>query len=179
MSFESWLAESEQRVWYHGSPINLTGTNRPSYDFLGSGRGYDQEGPGFYFTSDESDARNYGKHILRAHLTLNRLVRLKGRILDGQIRKMLDNAPDLADTLTNWDENPRVAYRNAMEAIKRYDSPHQAFQTIWYDFYRGHEAQYLTNMVKLLGFDGVVIPRGEGIEHAVVFDPSKIQIIPP
>lgn len=174
MSFESWLAESEQKVWYHGSPKRFQVF---SYDFIGSGRGHDQEGPGFYFTSEESDARNYGEHILRVHLTLNRLVRLKGKILDSQIRKMLDGAPNLADTLTNWDENPRIAYRNAMEAIKRYDSPHQAFQTIWYDFYRGHEVQYLKNMVNLLGFDGVVIPGGK-IEHAVVFDPSKIHILP-
>ena len=174
MSFESWLAESEQ-IWYHGSPKKFLDF---SSEFLGSGRGHDQEGPGFYFTNDEADARGYGGYVLRVHLTLNRVVRLKGRIPDSQIRKMLDHAPDLADTLTNWDENPRIAYRNAVEAIKRYDSPHQAFQTIWYDFYRGHEAQYLKNMVTILGYDGVVVPKNNGVQHAIVFDPSKIQIIP-
>lgn len=162
----------ENGMYYHGShqPIDQF-----QYTFLGSGKGYNQEGPGFYFTSDESDAKIYGHNLFHAKIHLNKPVPLKGKPKRREIEVMIKNAPDLEDTLTNWDENPNLAFRKAVAAISDQPNPHQAFQSVWYDFYRGHEQDYLKNMVGLLGYDGVVVPRANGIQHIIVFDPSLIQ----
>jgi len=88
----------------------------------------------------------------------------------------MQQAPDLADTLTNWAEDPKEAFQNAFQAMMQQDNPHQAFMSVWYDFYRGHEAAYLTNMTKL-GYDGVVIPQHDGVVHVVMFSPEKIHKI--
>ena len=162
----------ENGMYFHGShqPINQF-----SYTFLGSGKGYNQEGPGFYFTSDDSDAKVYGQHLFHANIQLKKPVPLTGSTKRKEIELMLKNAPDLEETLTDWDENPKIALKKAIDSIINYNSsPHGAFQSVWYDFYRGSEQQYLHNMKALLGYDGVMIPRGN-IQHIIVFDPNDIK----
>ena len=169
MTFRTWL---ENEYW-HGSPKSF---DRFEYTFLGTGRGHDQHGPGFYFTSKESDAKNYGGNLIKANLTLNKTVPLRGRPKVKEIRWLMQQAPDLADTLTNWNEDPRQAFQDALAAMLNQENPHQAFQQVWYDFYRGHEAEYLKNMTTL-GYDGVVIPGANDITHVVMFSPDKIEVI--
>lgn len=165
-----------ENEYYHGANTPI---DQFSYTFLGSGKGYDHEGPGFYFTADESDAKTYGQHLFHAKIQLKKPVPIKGKglIKTTEIALILKNAPNLQDKLMDWDENPKIAFKEALNSIIKYNnSPHEAFQSVWYDFYRGKEQQYLQNMVKLLGYDGVIVPKS-GTIHIVVFDPSVIEKI--
>lgn len=168
MKFSQWLLENAP--YFHGSPKQF---NQFSYTYVGQGN--DQEGPGFYFTDKEVNAQHYGK-VYKANLTLNKTVPLKGRINRREIKQMMRWAPDLEDTLTNWAENPNIAFQKAFDVIVNQNNPHQAFMSVWYDFYRGNEALYLQNMTKL-GYDGVIIPQPDGSNHVVMFSPDKIQIV--
>lgn len=173
MKFRTFV-EMDSEFYYHGSPKAF---EKFDYKYLGTGKGWDQEGPGFYFTNSDKDVAHYGSNVYKVKLKLRKVVPLKGRTKRKEVETMLRAAPDLADTLTNWDENPVRAFRMAVEAIMRDENPHQAFQTVWYDFYRNDSAQYLKNMVDLLGYDGVVVPRTEGVIHVIVFSPDAIDRI--
>lgn len=172
MNFKHWL----ETQYYHGTPANF---DQFSYSFIG--KGYDQEGPGFYFTSDENIAKHYTRgtgRIIKAQLNLQKTVPLTGSPKKREIVSLIKMAPNLEYTLTNWDEDPRVALLKAVQSIlKNGDKwgmkPHEVFQSVWYEFYKGHEDQYLKNMVSL-GYDGVIIPQGNNITTVVVFDPNKI-----
>ncbi len=159
-------------IWWHGSPKRF---ERFVYEFLGTGRGYDQEGPGFYLTSERSDAANYGGHLYQVRASAGHLLPLQGEVGARWVRWMLQQAPNLRDTLSNWHENRSMALHNALHAMLNHDSPHEVFQSVWYDFYRGNEAQYLKNMV-LIGYDGVLLERKDGIRHPVVFSPDALTI---
>jgi hypothetical protein len=178
MEFSAFL-ENEQNIYYHGSPMLF---KEFDYKFLSTGKGYDQNGPGFYFTNNLKHAEMYGKYIYRVKLNLGKTVPLKGKAKKSEVIKMIKIAPDLADDLTNWDENPIIALNNAVNAIAN-NNPHEAFQSVWHDFYRNNSAQYLKNMISLLGYTGIIIPNlnslfaDDPIIHAIAFGPQFIQIL--
>lgn len=155
-------------VW-HGSDVEIE-----TFDtkYLGSGAGHDQEGPGFYFTDNKKDAAFYGKPQ-KYLLNLKKVVPLKGQINERHVREMIKNAPDLEDKLSNWGENQKYAFEKAVETVMDMEDPHNAFQQIWYDFYRHDQPQYVQNMSKL-GYDGVIVPRPYGVTHYIVFSPDTI-----
>ena len=161
--------------WYHGSA-----RPRINWSMESAGRedATDQEGPGIYFTTDLSDARSYGEHISEVKLNLNknRTVPLRGKLNETWVRVTVKKAPDLADTLTNWDENPRRAFEVAIQNLLEYnEGPHDLLQTIYSDFFKGHPQEFF----KAIGrsFDGVVLPRSNGVLHAVIYNPAVIQTI--
>lgn len=163
-------------VLYHGS---LGKIEKFDVSKLGSGRGHDQDGPGFYFTDDVTDARRYASpngFVHTATVTLRKAVPDKGKAKSAEVLQLINAAPDLADTLTNWDENPAAAKRNALAAMLNQENPQQTFQSVWYDFYKGHEADYVRNMVKL-GYDGLLVDRARngGTLHVVVFNPDVVK----
>jgi hypothetical protein len=170
MKFKLWMENN----FYHGSTNKF---DNFSFTFLGKGKGYDENGPGFYFTSNKEDALHYGQHQYEVKLHLKKTVPLKGKIKRKEVEFLIKNAPNLYDTLTDWGEEPQEAFRYAVNSISNNDSPHDVFQTIWHDFYLRQNAtdQYLTNMIKL-GYDGVIIPKNE-LVHVVVFNPQKIEMI--
>lgn len=181
MNFRVWL-EGKNDIWWHGSSnsFELFG-----YEHLATGRGtgtsgkgYDQEGPGFYFTSDESDARHYfssGGQLLKAQLKLEKLVPLHGKPKKKEIEWLMRRSPVLDDALTDWDENPQRAFQDALKAVLNRPNPHDAFQTVWYDIYRGDSVSYLQNISQL--YDGVTVPKADNIRHAIVFSPKNIIIL--
>lgn len=168
------LKENPDSTFYHGSNSIIE-----KFDFahIGTGTGVYQEGPGFYFTSDPEDAKKYGKYVKKYLLHMNKLVSLTGRVPVSQIRKLIDAAPNLSETLTNFDEDPIKAKNMALNMIIQ-NTPFQAFLSVWGDFYMREEngdALYLRNMIKFK-YDGVLIPRNN-LNHVIVFNPSKIQEI--
>jgi hypothetical protein len=162
-------------VLYHGTTKQFD-----VFDPNRAADGFTKEGCGFYFTTDRQDARGYAfpkGRLLTCELQINRLVPLKGRIKQQEVETIIKAAPDLDDTLTNWDENPRIAFRNAVRSmIECSDSPKEVFEQIWYDFYRKNPADFLTQMVRL-GYDGCVIPRVDGVSHVVMYNVAKIKIV--
>lgn len=146
-------------------------------DFVGNGN--DQEGPGIYLTTDEADAQFYcrGNGVLyTVEMELRKTVSTKRKASKREVEKMMRAAPDLDDTLQNWDENKGEAFRQALAAMLKNEPAHAAFQSVWYDFYRNAPVQYLRNMVGLLGYDGVIVPK-EKVTHFIVFNPAVLRIV--
>jgi len=156
-------------VAWHGSDQEIE-----TFDLrkLGTGRGHDEEGPGFYFTSEKSDAAMYGKPH-KYVLNLKNPVPLKGRVNERQVRQLIKMAPNLKDKLDNWGENEKYAFELAVSSIMDRETPHSAFMQVWYEFYRHDQAEYVTNMKKL-GYDGVIVPKTEEVTHYVMFSPLDI-----
>ncbi len=150
------------------------------FDYRYVGKGNDEEGPGFYLTDMAEDARRYGRFVYQVEATFRKLVPNHGSLSAKQqqeIALLIRAAPNRDETLQNWDENPRVAFRQAVRGIIEYtESPHDAFMQVWWDFYRDDPTLYLVNMVKL-GYDGVEAPFTGPARHFVAFDPDKLEII--
>lgn len=147
-----------------------------SYSFVGQGN--DEEGVGFYLTNNETDARRYGDTILVVEAAIRKLVpTVTGSPPRKEILSLMKKSPDIKTALMDWDENPHKALAMASSSIfKHDDTPHKAFLSVWWDFYRNHPIVYLQNMVKM-GYDGVLIQKKEGVSHLVAFDPDKLKII--
>jgi hypothetical protein len=60
--------------WYHGRTVD---SDVFSYDYIGGENSYDQEGPGFYFTSDFNNAKRYAENrgiILKCKINYKTLI---------------------------------------------------------------------------------------------------------
>jgi len=180
---------ASQYVAYHGTPSPFG-----KFDITFTGEGYDQEGPGIYFTSDYEDALKYTLNtgvVKKVELSLSKVVPLSGQADEGEARQLLlwsmgltsESELDSMDEdaywetmLSNWGEHPATAFESALSGfMSSYSSPHDLFMGLWHDFYRYDAVVYLKNMVKL-GYDGVIIPKDWGV-HYVVFNPNVIQEI--
>lgn len=166
---------------YHGGRHRIT-TFKP--EWLGKGAGHDQEGPGFYFTTNEGDARAYAKgeggFIHTITLSPRKLLKKSDRSKPSEIRKMMEWAPDLEGVLTNWDEDPKKAFNKAFRAMCQPTKAVDAFQQIWYDFYRYYGADYLSGLVAL-GYDGHIVESGfrrdgSPVTHYVMYNPKVIRV---
>lgn len=156
-------------TWYHGS-----GQEFSAFDASRAGRGVDQEGPGFYLTSDKNDALVYGAKIMQFKISVKKLVPLSGAIPVREVTALIKAAPDLEDTLSDWGEEFNKALRSAINSVVQYSKgPKDAFEQIWYDFYRDNPDVWLQNMVKL-GYTGFVLDRANGINHFICFDKSAL-----
>ena len=180
-------------IAYHGTK----NANLSTFDTSFSGKGHDQEGPGIYFSSDETDASGYTNHngikgkVLRVKLTLNKVVPLKGNINKTDVKNLMlwslgindeNELYDLSEeklyesNLSNYGEDAYSAFYSGFDSIIRFSkSPHDCFMSVWYEFYRDSPVEYLNGMVKL-GYDGVIIPK-TGCYHYVVFNAKSIEIL--
>lgn len=177
------MAIGPQQVFYHGTKANFD-----SFDPNFTGKGNDQEGPGFYFTTNEQLARGYAwpsGTVLEVRLHITKTVPMSGPISKevlNQARQLMMNAPGLRDTLTDWGEDYKKAFEDAYRLEVDKDSPKEVFEQIWYDFYKYNSAMWLSEMVKM-GYQGLEIEQwpAKGNEpaciNAVVFDPKCIHII--
>jgi hypothetical protein len=161
-------------VWYHGREVKAT-----NFDYQYVGKGHDQEGAGFYFTTDKDQALGYAGQngiVMTVRLTPRKLVDMNRPAKTKDLKFMLLNAPDHLDALSNFAENPREALIMALNGYAQYyDDATDAFQTIENDFYKGHAAEYLINLVRL-GYDGHII-KHEGAAHFVCYNPKIIDIV--
>lgn len=156
---------------YHGSNNEIK-----KFDYKYVGKGNDQEGVGFYLTNSKDDAKRYGKYVYEVEVYYRKLVPTSGRKNLSDLRYLIVNAPESEETVLNWDENPKVGYQKATQAIAQFTkNPHDMFMQVWYDFYRYSPKEYLKNMVKL-GYDGVLINKGMGLKHFIAFDPDKLKL---
>lgn len=168
---------------YHGGRHRIT-TFKP--EWLGKGAGHDQEGPGFYFTSSEVNARAYaegvGGFIHTVVLSPRKLLKKTDRTKPSEVKKLMEWAPDLEYKLENWGEDPKKAFDEAFRMICSSNSKAvDAFQQVWYDFYRYDGADYLSSLVAL-GYDGHIVPgrraayTNEDITHYVIYNPKVIRV---
>jgi hypothetical protein len=170
-------AQPARATVYHGTTHAI---DRFDPAFLGSGAGHDQEGPGFYFTSDPRDAATYALsaphgEILTCDVVIADLVPTQRRALPRSTEWLLASSPDLAERLQDWGEDPRDAFRQALAICQDQGSAHESFQSVWFDFYRGYEAAYLERLCAL-GYSGVVSEK-TAAPHLIVFDPAAISVV--
>jgi len=175
-------------AWFHGRPAR---SRRFAFEFVGGEAANDQEGPGFYFTTDVNEARGYAAPngvVLEAELAVPKWVPTTGRPPSSAVvGQLMRRSPCYHQVLEDWDEHPGRAARAALAAMTRaQDPPHQTFLGVWADFYLrcGENAAYLRGLVAM-GYGGVQIHWPEkrldgkilraARAHAVVFDPRFIQ----
>lgn len=174
---EIQLSELKTINAFHGSTQNFD-----TFDLNRVGNGHDQNGPGFYFTTSESEAEAYGEYVHQYELKLRKLLPTRGKINQMNIINLIKSAPNYKETLQNWGENINIALRDAVATFMDQESPFHAFTSVWYDFYLKNSKEYLENVVKL-GYDAVIVSGESGYgniqsrEHIVVFNPNAIKKI--
>jgi len=159
-------------VWYHGRAA----TN-PSFDLELVGKGNDEQGPAFYFTSDIKDATGYAYPsgiVITAQVKPKKLV--EGKAKAAEVEKLIRKSPVFHDALSNYDENPGTAFRIAFKGIMDQGSALDSFLSVWYEFYRYHPRAYLENIVEL-GYDGHLVPRQGGVQHLMIYNPKVIKVL--
>lgn len=156
-------------IVYHGSPKQFK-----QFDLSFSGNGVDKDGPGIYFTTLKYDAMRYGPYVITAKLHLNKIITSDKRPNRKIVEKMIDMAPNKDDVLTNYDENPKIAFNDAVVGIMNLNAK-DAYESVWFDFYKDDNNLYCENMSKL-GFDAVKIKVNGGYYY-IVLNLKAIKII--
>ena len=146
-----------------------------------------QDGPGFYLTSSERDARMYAMDpeptLLRVTVTDARLVPHEPHTAQTRAAafRLLDSAPDLREVLWDWGEEPRAALAGMKRSLAQYnETAWDLFQSVWYDgFHRtGHDADFVRGMSEV-GFDAALSPgpwkvEGKPVVHLIAYNPAVL-----
>lgn len=184
IKLKSLLEEAQSfDYWYHGRTID---NDVFSYDYVGGENSYDQEGPGFYFTSDFNNAKRYAENkgvVLKCKINYKTLI-IKGPTSNTKVNKkivadLILKSPNKDDVLTNFDEDPRKALVQAINSYVRYGLAHDAYQTIANDFYKYNSKEYLQVISK---YYDAQLTKLEGstygdIYHLIVYKPDIIQVV--
>lgn len=156
------ISNNNPIIAYHG-----TDSLFDMFDLSFSRDGNDANGPGVYFTTSKDEACHYGKYLITAELNLRTFITSNKRANINVVKKMINLSPEKDDVLTNFDEDPRKAYNNAIKQIFINDDAKETYERVWYDFYRDDNKLYCENMAKL-GFDAVKINTHVGFQYIVL-----------
>ena len=164
---------------YHGKSKPLKGF---SYDFI-TAEGNNQEGAGFYLTSDKNDAKKYGNYIYIVDAAYRKLVPQRGIKNTDEAKRLILLAPDVKEELLSWGDTSQKglwAYMMGLDGFTKPNNPLDMFTQIWIDFYRYSPAEWMKAMVKL-GYDGTLIKQPYGKKnnfmHFIAYDPKKLKIV--
>jgi len=202
--FKKWFGKSkvvdengEPLVVYHGTPGKLEGN---FFDPNKLGEGHDVEGAGFYFTNDRSEASRYKRGedgvVYETYVSLKNPIDESTPIpsvetvealiakandsksIEDLYQKFEDNEDLFWESgLSNWSEEPYSAVSSQVNAVRNYDTAHEAFQTVWYDVFGGDNKPYMKAMTEI-GIDGVILKsetRHQGNDHYIAFSPEQIK----
>lgn len=158
---------------------------KPTFNKKELGKGNDQEGVGFYFTTDKDEAWGYTESkgiIIEAKFNGNLID--KNTVLDyDKAVRLIEMSPVLEDVLQDFGmDPPYVSRAQAMKDLKfsmiNKNDTKDTFLQIWYDFYRrgNNDWMFVENMVKL-GYDGLLVDKANGVKHIIVYDPDALDII--
>ena len=185
---------AESVIAYHGSKSKFDAF---SIDFVGNG--YDQEGPGIYFTSSYENAKRYFEptgQIVKVRLDLNKLLKTSGKANMKDVNKIvakslgLNNLSEIHNisednfhntALTNYDENPAIALSKLMSVLRNTKNEVDTFQQVWIELYRNNPADFVNDMAEL-GYDGCVLQKNslfdkEQVLHYVIYNKNCITIL--
>jgi len=165
---------AQDDVWFHGRTVD---SDVFDLKYVGREEAKDQEGVGFYFTKDKGDALGYAAPngvVLTVELKPRKLVSLSQPAKGTEVDFLIEQAPDLEGTLSNWDENPTRAKREAKKAMMAHEVAKETFESIWYDFYKSEPKLFLEKMISL-GYDGHQASRTD--KHIIIYNPKAISII--
>ena len=186
---------------YHGSGTQI---DQFSYEFTGIGK--DENGSGFYFSTDINDAIEYctrtleGQakpggmdnptvHHVRLHLANPLDSRLEGDLTYAQARALMTRAPNLDEALTSWGDVPSEGREKLIAmALKSFvPSPDAGGEPVrllrWLhnlanDFYPEDVEAFNRAVQAVLGFDSVEDhDKASGTSHYVAFFPEQVEIL--
>ena len=170
---------NDRYTWYHGRTVD---SDIFSYDYVGGENANDQEGPGFYFTNNFENARNYAyPHgiVLKCKVDYKKLI-VKNSTSTTKTNKrviidLINNSPNKEYILGNFDENPKIAMVNAVNAYSSHTNASDAYQLIANDFYRRDSKKYLQVLSKY--YDAQLTKLDNTTHHLIVYNPSLITVL--
>lgn len=184
-------------IAYHGSGVSID-----RFDYRFTNQGNDQNGSGFYFTTDLSEAIAYCHatignqpklggddnptvHVVRLHLENPMDCQDDRAMTAAAVRKILAASPVLDDALTNFGDvdfegRNIVMIRAASYYVTRKgDGPMiKQLHKLANDFFPDSEHIEAFNraVLKAAGIDGI-LERYEGKVHYVAFFPEQVEIL--
>lgn len=169
---------SNQPLFYHGTKSRFEHFDPAFVDGEGA---LDQNGPGFYFTNSIEEAAGYAGGdgvILECVLTPRKLIKQRGVVSEDLVNTLIKNAPNLEDSLSNWDEDPQRAFRMALNAMIVPGNPKETYENVWGDFYmRNNNSKYYMKLMSDYKYDGVIVPMSESKQHIIMLNEAKIKIV--
>ncbi len=186
---------------YHGSGIAI---DKFSYEFTNIGN--DQNGSGFYFTTDITEAAGYTSatlngqpkpggqdnptiHRVNLHLKNSLNVETCRDLTAKEVRAIISKSPCLEDCLWDWGDINHYGVQSVLDkAVNAYVPPAVAagepvkliksFHSLSNDFFPGETEAFNRAIEEVLGYDSVVehYPK-VGTSHYVAFFVEQIEII--
>lgn len=168
------LAYAKKAIWYHGREVNSD-----LFDLIHVGtRGSNQEGVGFYFTNCKNDAIRYTENngvVLTVKLHPRKLVSINRPANLNHVLLLINAAPDLEFSLSDWGENLNSAKRKALERMVG-ENAKDTFENVWWHFYKNDSALFLKNMVSL-GYDGHFAEADNQATHIIIYNTKIIEVL--
>ena len=186
---------------YHGTS-NLEGLQ--SFDPAMTGKGTDQLGSGFYFTTHPDEASGYASMpnspnypkfgggdsagMVAAHLAIKKPIKIgpKGDSLNDarinlshdQVKQIIGSAPNILDPnespLGNHININRGVTPKMIHDISKLYTGNQ-LHALENDIFSGHPTEYRHALHKATGHDGVMKDFGDGHKHYVAWFPEQIK----
>ena len=181
-AFKKWFGKSVAKSkgkpipLYHGSHKFFTSIDPGTF-----GRGHDAYGSGFYLTTDPGNAKSYGSNVLKVYARIEKPMtpEMTKPLTRIQIQRLIVSAPDYKDSLSNFGDWSYYGLARVMkETIDQYDElpAYDAFQVIQNDFWKSEIAKFLKTMIKVTGYDGVVVNATNDIQYYIVFTPNQVKL---
>lgn len=194
--FQRWFGDSKvvdeqghPRVVYHGS-----GTRIDAFSYAFAGRGNDQLGSGFYFTTDRTEADKYQTRTKDeanklggafAPTTTDAFLALQnpldadasGTVTAKQAAAIIRKAPASSRSagLQNWNEAGRLTPQVAQAYAFTDEVVVRKLFALANDFYGTNVRAFNEAVRDVLGFDGVVKHFDNGTAHYVAWFPEQIK----
>jgi hypothetical protein len=141
-----------------------------------------QEGPGWYFTSDLDDALRYGPIIYRAKM------KPKAKIIQATLKSSLPallafvataSDGDLQDWGADFGIDRKVTSLDVRKILANYSAPTllESMLALYHDLFRYQTTDYLRAAQFVA--DGVRIKKKNGVFHLVVWNPSIVLLESP
>ena len=182
-AFKKWFGKSVVKsngkpiVLYHGSKAVFNAIDPETF-----GKGNDSYGSGFYLTDDIDSAKAYGQNVIKVYARIEKPITpdMKKSLTKLQIQNLITSAPDYRESLENFGDVSYYGFLRVLrEAVDTYaDIPvYDSFQTIQRDFWRNDAGKFLKTMIKVTGYDGVVINLTPDKNFYVIFTPNQAKFV--
>jgi hypothetical protein len=165
-------------IWYHGDSSNRVDFSTQQWDRARFTSSLNEAGPGIYFTSSCEEAETYGRYIYAAK-TMRGFrfcptvkAPTSTLLLSFAMQTTVANREIFIDT---WGEEYSQAGLKRSLSSYLDQSTFTALQSLYGDLFR-FDAQSWVLATRKIGFDGVVVDRANGVQHLVVWDPTKLKI---
>lgn len=181
---------------YHGSGCAID-----SFDYKFTGIGNDQNGGGFYFTTDLQEAVGYTQaqinglakpggeddptvHVVELTFQAPMDSDAQFPISLDAVKRILKRSPNLLESLANWGdieyEGFAKVFNEAAQAYTHQEQDGPTIKTLFKianDFFDGETEAFNLSIKEILGIDAVTESHSDTKTHYVAFFPDQVNII--